>query len=87
MAKATKKSVEGARANPWRIDANRLRKARTEKGWTQFDLARESGINATRVISHLERGVAINVTLETAGALADALVVKLDWLCTRAKSG
>lgn len=82
--KRTDTAPMGTRANPWRVDKDRLRKARDQKAMTQFDLAIASGCSP-RVISHLERGVEINVTLETGGALADALGVKLDWLCSRAK--
>lgn len=82
MTKRPDKAPEGTRANPWRVDKKRLRKSRDDAAMTQFDLAVASGCSP-RVISHLERGVDLNVTLETAGALADALGIDVRWLCNR----
>lgn len=85
MAKREKKAPSGARANPWRVDPKRLRKARDTAGMTQFDLAIAAGV-LVRPISDAERGVDIGMNLETAGALADALGVDIRWLCNRTKS-
>lgn len=53
--------------------AANLRRLRTEKGWTQVDLANVSGLGRA-FISQVERGH-FSVTLETIGALCTALAV------------
>lgn len=51
----------------------RVRKARLERGWTQEDLAEESGLAAVQ-ISRIERGVR-EIRLTTLLRLLDALEV------------
>ena len=53
--------------------AANLRRIRTEKGWTQVDLANVSGLGRA-FISQVERGH-FSVTLETIGALCTALAI------------
>lgn len=59
--------------------AERLVRLRTEKGWSQNDLARRSGISDSS-IGKYENNIALP-NLQNASALADSLGVSLDYLC------
>lgn len=58
---------------------DRIREARTMRGWTQAELAARVGIDHTG-ISHLESGRRENVQIDTLMRLADALEVTPQWL-------
>lgn len=51
---------------------------RKQKGWSQVDLANESGVSR-EMIGKYERGIAIP-SLEAAKKIADAFAVSLDYL-------
>ena len=59
-----------------------VQKYRREKGWSQEELAFESGLHRT-YISGVERGVR-NPTVEVVGKMAEALNVGADRLFTKA---
>ena len=65
------------------IVASRLRQARTEKGWTQEDLAAEVGLSV-RYIGQVERRQA-SPSVRVLGQLADALGIEPAELVRRAK--
>lgn len=56
----------------------RIREKRTEKGWTQAELAERSGIEPSN-ISHIERA-ATKLSLPTLVSIANALEASLDEL-------
>lgn len=58
--------------------APRLKKARADTGFTQRDVAKETGITAS-VLARYETGK-LEPSLETLGILADFYEVSLDWL-------
>ena len=55
----------------------RVREVRVEKDMTQAELIERSGVNKNTVIA-LENNTAVNVTVKTLAAIADALGVKVD---------
>lgn len=55
-----------------------IRKLRSEKGWSQTDLAKKIGIHLTH-INRIEKGK-INPSLDVAAKIAEALEVSLDYL-------
>lgn len=57
----------------------RVAAKRAEKGWSQRELSRRSGVANTQ-ITELERGVRRTVGLEAAKKLARALGTSVDWL-------
>ena len=59
----------------------RIRRLRQEKGWTQGDLQRESGVSQV-YISRLESGATESVRVDTFSQLAKALGVTMDNLYT-----
>lgn len=64
------------------IFGERLREARTARGWTQERLARESGVTAA-VISHFETGTRQRASAANLVKLATALSVSVDYLLGR----
>ena len=64
----------------------RIRRLRQEKGWTQEDLERESGISQV-YISRLESGATASVRVDTFSQLAKALGVTMDNLYTGGEAG
>lgn len=58
--------------------ANNIVKARKNKGWTQRDLARESGIKESRV-SQIE-SVKVRISLDVLERLSKVLDVTVNWL-------
>jgi transcriptional regulator with XRE-family HTH domain len=65
------------------IVAGRLRRARTDRGWTQEDLAAEVGLSV-RYIGQVERRQA-SPSVRVLGQLADALKIEPAELVRRAK--
>jgi transcriptional regulator with XRE-family HTH domain len=65
------------------IVAGRLRRARTDRGWTQEDLAAEVGLSV-RYIGQVERRQA-SPSVRVLGQLADALQIEPAELVRRAK--
>ena len=63
--------------NPEAGVANRLKLAREEKGWSQKELARRSGVVAS-IINRVEFGA--KLTKKQGVKLAEALEVGMDWL-------
>ena len=61
--------------------ARRVKSLRYDKGWTQADLARESGVSLS-MVCYVEQGRSCP-TLDTASSLADALGCTLDALACR----
>ena len=59
--------------------ADRLQMLMDERGWTQADLARETGINTSN-IAYLVNGKTKDPRLQTLLLLADAFGVSLDYL-------
>jgi len=59
--------------------ANRLAEARRERGWTQSELARQSGVGRAH-ITRIEGGHLPGVTADTVRKLAQALGITSDWL-------
>ena len=57
---------------------NKLRKARKDAGYTQEQVAQETGISRT-IIAYLETGKR-EPSLENLGILADFYNVSIDWL-------
>ena len=64
------------------IFGQRLREARTARGWTQEKLATKSGITAA-VISHFETGTRQRASAANLVKLATALSVSVDYLLGR----
>lgn len=57
---------------------DRVRKLRTTKGWSQYDLAAASGVERSK-LGHIERG-STNTTLSTAKLIAEAFEMTLSEL-------
>ena len=64
------------------IFGQRLREARTLRGWTQEQLAKESGISAA-VISHFETGTRQRASAANLVKLATGLSISVDYLLGR----
>ena len=58
-----------------------LKELRTKKGWSQQTLSDKSGV-PKRTIEHIEATNSTTAKLDTCIALADALEVSLDELCS-----
>ena len=72
------------RKTPWRVDGQRLRRARLERAWTMLDLGARADLDMP-MISRLEAEKAGNTSIETLGRLCDALQVSADWLCGKSR--
>lgn len=59
--------------------AKNIKSLRTEKGWTQEELAEKSGVTYTTIIK-LEQGVVDNPTLKTLESLAKVFQIDIDKL-------
>lgn len=73
--------VRSRRLPPVHIDFERLRKIRKQRGLTQKDLERDTGVSQA-IISKIERGTRPRTWLSTAAELARGLRVSLDYLCS-----
>lgn len=73
-------NVESAveKKNPEAGVVKRLKTTREEKGWSQYELSRRSGVNAS-LINRVESGA--KLTEKQGVKLAEALQVEVDWLC------
>jgi transcriptional regulator with XRE-family HTH domain len=61
-----------------------IKRAREEKGWSQRDLSRRSGVSIS-TIHNLEQGLVKTLRLETARLLARSLGVSVDQMADAAK--
>ena len=61
-----------------------IKRAREDKGWSQRDLSRHSGVSISTV-HNLEQGLVKTLRLETARLLARALGVSVDQMADAAK--
>jgi transcriptional regulator with XRE-family HTH domain len=61
-----------------------IKRAREEKGWSQRELSRRSGVSIS-TIHNLEQGLVKTLRLETARLLARSLGVSVDQMADAAK--